>query len=152
MKELKFNQGGQPIYLDDLKTLQETNDMLAAVVKSFMLSSEADVFFMPSVSVRVVGNYLFLDDGLLYAHGKLIKYTVEEDIFLSQSDSVYINIYHTEGDQRVLNNGTTAYCSESWSAVIKTTADQDATESYTVGSVADYINVLKTYIQHVVSQ
>ena len=142
MKELKFNNGGQPIYLDDIQTLQDLSDTLA------------EVFFLPQPTWRrhpIQPNRIILADGMLYVHGKIVKYTAPEYMEHAAYQSAYLNLYHSEGGQRVLANGATANCTESWSATISDTADPNATEVYSANDVPTLTGALQTLIRNTVN-
>ena len=158
MKELKFNNGGQPIYLDDIQTLQDLSDTLAEVFKYIWmlgtLDDDAEVFFLPQPTWRrhpIQPNRIILADGMLYVHGKIVKYTAPEYMEHAAYQSAYLNLYHSEGGQRVLANGATANCTESWSATISDTADPNATEVYSANDVPTLTGALQTLIRNTVN-
>ena len=112
--------------------------------------AEADVFFLPQPMFRIEGTFPVLKAGWLYVHGRLVKYTVGTPMAISSFQNAYLNIYHTTGDQRVLANGSTAQCSDSWAAVISDTNDPSATETYQAANVPTLAGSLQTFIRNTI--
>ena len=106
MNRLKFNEGGQPVYVDDLETLQE-NDfgmrkaMLSVMTmgsKAFLLS-DVDQERVDNNQVKIGSGTVVIDGMLCPSEGKTLKAKTNESVFLL--------VKRFETDERVFENGQT---------------------------------------------
>lgn len=131
MKKLKFNNGGQPIFLDDLQTLQNSmNSAVCAIVEALLTSdwsvTGVTAAFLSDPTRSANGGYV---SGWLYYDGNLLQYTNNLTPALIVP-SGYINIYKTEADTRVMQDGTSATCTETMYATVDSAQDAQALASF----------------------
>lgn len=127
MKKLKFNEGGQPIYLDDIQTLQESMGsalcgLVAALLTSDWSQKNITTAFLADPTRVANGGYV---SGWVYYDGNLLQYTNNLTPALI-APSGYINIYKTEADTRVMQDGTSATCTETMYATVDSAQDAQA--------------------------
>jgi hypothetical protein len=130
MKKLKFNEGGQPIYLDDIQTLQESMGsalcgLVAALLASDWSQKNITTAFLADPTRTKDGSYV---GGWVYYDGNLLQYTNNLTPALIDP-SGYLNIYKTEADSRVMADGSTANCTETMYATVDSAEDAQALAS-----------------------
>lgn len=126
MNKLLFNEGGQPVYLDDLKILQETpQNQIAQLLSafgsgetSFLLASlHGDIISIDTTThkttTKVHKNWL-VEDGLIY---EIPETTI---VVSSWNDPIYVGIKTTEGDARNFEDGQSHPCTENQEAYLST--------------------------------
>lgn len=131
MKKLKFNNGGQPIYLDDIQTLQESMGsalcgLVAALLTSDWSQKNIATAFLADPTRTKDGSYV---SGWLYYDGNLLTYTNNLTPAVV-APSGYLNIYKTEADSRVMQDGTSATCTETMYATVDSAQDAQALASF----------------------
>ena len=130
MKKLKFNEGGQPIFLDDIQTLQNSmNSAVCAIVEALLTSdwsvTGVTAAFLSDPTRVANGGYV---SGWLYYDGNLLQYT-NNLTYAIFAPSGYLNIYKTEADSRVMADGSTANCTETMYATVDSAEDAQALAS-----------------------
>lgn len=146
MKELKFNQGGQPIYLDDLGVLQgqvtALRNTLDLFVRQMTGKSEPLGILDPSK----------WDDhmhGYIYWHGVILPCTLlvaapgeNEGEYTYPSDTIKIVIRKND-TSRVMADGTTKVCTTEYRAsqrdIDNDTVYPDDVQTFTLTDWRDYI-------------
>lgn len=147
MKKLKFNNGGQPIYLDDIQTLQNSmNSALCGLVTALLASdwSQRNITtaFLADPTREKDGSYV---GGWVYHDGNLLQYT-NNLTYAIFAPSGYLNIYKTEADSRVMADGSTANCTETMYATVDSAEDAQALASIdwkTVSVMTEIITSVK---------
>ena len=130
MKKLKFNEGGQPIYLDDLATMQSSlSEALCGLVTALLTSDwsvrNITTAFLSDPTKTVNSAYV---SGWVYYDGDLLQYT-NGLTYASPAPTGYLNIYSAEGDVRTMADGTTRTCSVTKYATVDSAADANALAS-----------------------
>ena len=147
MKKLKFNEGGQPIFLDDIQTLQESMGsavcgLVAALLASDWSQKNITTAFLADPTRTKDGSYV---GGWVYYDGNLLAYTNNLTPALIDP-SGYLNIYKTEADTRVMQDGTSATCTETMYATVDSAEDAQALASIdwkTVSVMTELITSVK---------
>ncbi|MDE5986552.1 MAG: hypothetical protein K2H16_04635 [Prevotella sp.] len=151
MNRLIFNNGGQPVYLDDLRTLQEAAQTQMAILLEG-LSGDESVFLFTKASCELVSfdnetlkptlkiaRNIVVKDGILY---ELPETTVTAD---SMESTIYIGFKTIEADVRTFEDGQEHACTQRheayWSTVKSSPSMVDALNLKTLWAlVAPLIN------------
>lgn len=145
MNRLKFNEGGQPVYVDDLETLQE-NDfgmrkaMLSVMTmgsKAFLLS-DVDQERGDNNQVKIGSGTVVIDGMLCPFEGKTLKAKTNESVFLL--------VKRFETDERVFENGQTKACAETITAALGTET-AGAAEAYKLDELETFLDLLTKAIE-----
>lgn len=135
MNRLKFNEGGQPVYVDDLETLQENDtasmkrllETLTGGVKAYLLSDvSAEVV---SVDVDKSTTTAKIHGGVAVVDGEFVSWDDTTIVLQSWADPIYLCIKRTETDNRTFEDGQTRACVVETKGYISTDKS-GATESY----------------------
>lgn len=130
-KQLTFTSGGQPVYLDDLQTLQ--NQIVAALrfIQTWTGATlVADKFKIVQYMHEMKEKYVIdvQECNILY-NGEI--YHLEETRGLEVNvELYYIHLTKEVGDQRVFRNGTTEYTTQRLVAKIVRPADDNDYPEY----------------------
>ena len=151
MNKLLFNNGGQPVYLDDLRTLQETAQEQIGLLLDGLGGNESVCLFAKAScdlvsfdnetlrpTIKIAKN-IVVKDGVLY---ELPETTLTAD---SMESSIYIGFKTTEGDVRTFEDGQEHACTQKleayWSTVKSSPSMVDALDVKTIWSfMAPLIN------------
>jgi hypothetical protein len=130
MKKLKFNNGGQPIYLDDIQTLQNSmSSAVAGLVAALLMQNETGnditTAFLSKPTRVKNGAYV---GGWAYYNGELLAYT-NNLTPATPVPSGYLNIFVQEADTRTMADGTSATCSQTYYATVDSAQDANAVTS-----------------------
>lgn len=143
MDKLVFNEGGQPLYLDDLQTLQtlaieNLADFIFSLVLYGIKSFEANCCWIKKPTFS--GGYS--DLGYLFhrSHGVIAVPNTYGEQPITDLSTLYLDIVSTPTDQRTLDNGQQAYCGEKVSCVY---TDNASSTSIQVSRIADFITLIK---------
>lgn len=118
-KRLIFNEGGQPVFLDDLKTLQEHHFSLWKSMLGTM-TMKAEAFLQEPVEKEYLGDdRIRIGGGTIIADGMLFPFEGKE-LDVSGEAAVYILIKRDAGDYRVFEDGQTRPCVETMTATLST--------------------------------
>lgn len=135
MNKLLFNEGGQPVFLDDLKTLQESPQeqfsMLLAV-----LGSNEEIFLMNAMTGKLIsvdettGKSTFKTERNRIAKEGVI-YEIPETTIVVDSfyDPLYVGFKTTESDRRNFNDGQEHACLAVREAFLSTTKLDDSMQN-----------------------
>lgn len=149
MNKLKFNEGGQPVYLDDLRLLQE-NDAKTLQTLVTALGNGTSAFLLSKTEAADVeadesGTTFTLKGGTLVVDGEFLEW---EDTSLKISDwndPIYLCVKETETDVRTFEDGQERACSTAKSVTV-TTDNTGATESYNIYELKTLGELLKSVI------
>lgn len=137
MNRLKFNEGGQPVYVDDLETLQENDtagmkrllETLTGGVKAYLLSAvSAEVV---SADVDKSTTTAKIHGGVAVVDGEFVSWDDTTVVLQTWDDPIYLCIKRTETDNRTFEDGQTRACVVETKGYISTDKS-GATESYRV--------------------
>ena len=129
MNRLLFNEGGQPIFLDDIKLLQD-ND--AGFNRQFLnaISGKSSAFlFQPldmkplSVDQEKLTTTAKVYAGSIVVVGEIIDFPESTVTVKTWSDPLYVCIKETENEEREFEDGQTRPCRKSVQAYISTSKD-----------------------------
>lgn len=129
MNRLVFNEGGQPIFLDDIKLLQD-ND--AGFNRQFLnaISGKSSAFlFQPldmkplSVDQEKLTTTAKVYAGSIVVAGEIIDFSESTVTVKTWSDPLYVCIKETENEEREFEDGQTRPCRKSVQAYISTSKD-----------------------------
>ena len=108
MNRLKFNEGGQPVYVDDLETLQENDfGMRKAMLSVMTMGSKA--FLLSDVDQRIDNNQVKIGSGTVVIDGMLCPFE-GKTLNAKTNQSVFLLVKRFETDERVFENGQTSLC------------------------------------------
>lgn len=116
MNKLKFNEGGQPVYLDDLRLLQG-NDMAATRWLLNTLGATTFVGEEPVVDTNADGSYT-VEGGTAWVKAELLQW---DDTDFSSSEwtgTVWLCIKETDTDTRTFEDGQDRACATEKSAYL----------------------------------
>ena len=137
MNRLLFNEGGQPIFLDDIKLLQD-ND--AGFNRQFLngISGKSSAFLLQhldmkplSVDQEKLTTTAKVYAGSIVVAGEIIDFPESTVTVKTWSDPLYVCIKETENEEREFEDGQIRPCRKSVQAYISTSKD-GAKVSYNV--------------------
>lgn len=149
MNRLKFNEGGQPVYLDDLRLLQ-SNDAttLATLVSALGNGTKAFLLTSPEVTrVNVsdsVTNFS-LKSGTLVVDGEFLEWPDTDMEISDWNTPIYLCVKESESDIRTFEDGQERACSTTKSVTVTTDAT-GATESYNIYDLKTLGELLQSVI------
>lgn len=167
MNKLKFNEGGQPIYLDDLEVLQKLpTEQATGILEPIIEGSKWPTYeysmgfkqLFPVGTGTLVGCFISLNlasfskndttricecefrQGYVYINGELMKYEAVT-LSLSYGAPFYVIVKTEYTEQRTLDNGEAAYCRESKRAVLSSSPSitDECYSSEIIGDLMDSI-------------
>ena len=114
MNRLKFSEGGQPVYLDDIKLIQE-NDITAVRAIISALSNDVEVFLLKDMSAEIVsatenGSTFIVHSGVLVVNGEFLRWEDTTVNVITWDDPLYACVKETENDRRVFEDGQERSC------------------------------------------
>lgn len=151
MKTLKFNEGGQPVFLDDLKMLQDNGlEPWSRLVSALAGSGNAFLLKKPEVDIVEAsedeGTTTFvLKAGTLVAGGTVADW---EDTRLTIGDwetPIYLVVRREESGARVFQDGQTRNCMVR-TTVIPTLDSSGADEYYSLYDMKTISELLKDFV------
>lgn len=137
MNRLKFNEGGQPVYVDDLETLQENDtvsmkrllETLTGGVKACLLADiKAEIVSVDVDKSTTTGKFY---GGTAVVNGEFVAWDDVTLVLQSWDDPIYLCIKREETDNRVFEDGQTRACAVETKGYISTDKS-GATESYCI--------------------
>ena len=132
-KTLLFNQGGQPIYLDDLKVIQDyCTEQIRALVFALTGSEDGVYLLRPFRTHLLPGtNTAVYDDvdNFLYRDGELIRIVVVSDIV---SNNNVVSVTEMAETLRTMKDGTQKSCVMERYALIRSVASPVAGKDYKI--------------------
>ena len=137
MNRLKFNEGGQPVYVDDLETLQENDaesmkrllEALTGGVKAYLLTEwETEIV---SVDVEKSTTTVKIYAGTAVVDGEFVSWDDVTVTLQSWDDPIYLCIKREKTDNRVFEDGQTRACAVETKGYISTDKS-GATENYCI--------------------
>ena len=146
MKELKFNQGGQPIYLDDLGVLQGQATALRNTLDLFVRQMTGKSEPLGILDPSKWDDHMH---GYIYWHGVILPCTLlvavpgeNEGEYTYPSDTIKIVIRKND-TSRVMADGTTKVCTTEYRAsqreIDNDTVYPDDVQTFTLTDWRDYI-------------
>lgn len=129
MNRLLFNEGGQPLFLDDIKLLQD-ND--AGFNRQFLnaISGKSSAFLLQyldmkplSVDQEKLTTTAKVYAGSIVVAGEIIDFPESTVTVKTWSDPLYVCIKETENEEREFEDGQTRPCRKSVQAYISTSKD-----------------------------
>lgn len=129
MKKLVFNEGGQPIYLDDLETIQ--NNILEqseGFARGLTCAAEG-AFFLDTPYRGGSGLPTLRPNMYVLVNGKVLKTSGET---LVGGDGACLHVYEESSDTRILENGESAVCEKNIIAVFRNDNKVSYGETYLV--------------------
>lgn len=140
MNRLKFNEGGQPVYVDDLETLQENDvtsmkrllETLTGGVKAYLLADvSAEVVSVDVDKSTTTGK---IHGGVAVVDGEFVAWDEATIVLQTWADPIYLCIKRTETDSRTFEDGQTRACAVETKGYISTDKS-GATESYNINDL-----------------
>lgn len=140
MKEIIFNEGGQPVFLDDLETLQ--GNCLELITQIFLGLTERSYGAYFLAEPVVSGDNIFLGRSrYVIVEGKLIKIT--GDVTSGKIPELNLHVYTEDVDDRILRNGMTKPCGKNHVAVLTTEKTVNVGRLYPVSSIVSFANLIR---------
>lgn len=151
MNRLKFNEGGQPVYVDDLETLQENDtvsmkrllETLTGGVKACLLADiKAEIVSVDVDKSTTTGKFY---GGTAVVNGEFVAWDDVTLVLQSWDDPIYLCIKREETDNRVFEDGHTRACVVETKGYISTDKS-GATESYNINDLPVMKNLVRKAI------
>ena len=130
MNKLLFNEGGQPVYLDDLEMIQsEPLNQTGMLLKA--LGAGTSMFLMDGFT----GKYLDRDSSGKSAYAVNRNWLVKDgtvyelpatSVVIGDGETLYVGLKTTEGDERNFDDGQSRACVSSTTAYYSTTKTDDS--------------------------
>lgn len=134
MKRLKFNEGGQPVFLDDLKTLQDNQQGASSQLMSVLGNGQkAFLLKKPDIEISTVSEdelttTFTLKAGTLVVDGIAISWSDTQLTIGDWETPIYLVVKRTETGGRVFQDGQTRNCNIE--ATVTPTLDNSGAEEY----------------------
>lgn len=116
MNTLKFNEGGQPVFLDDLKTLQDNQQETSSQLMS-VLGNGQKAFLMKKPQVETISvsetdltTTFILKAGTLVVDGVAMSWDDTQLTIGDWETPIYLIVKRTEAGARVFQDGQTRNC------------------------------------------
>lgn len=117
MRKMKFNEGGQPVFLDDLKLLQDLClEQMTAIVRSLTNEEVVLMSILVRRQAEVAQNAAFVD-GIWVSVPK------------ATASNPYLSVWRVADNERVLESGSSSACATRYYAQWTEGADSSATWS-----------------------
>lgn len=157
MNRLIFSQGGQPVYLDDLQTLQDNGIADMATLMS-ALTDGIDTFLLRPITLSKKDNsdttvttgsastttaIYTVKEGAAMVKGQLVSWPAVEMTLASSNTPLYLCIKRTNTDNRNFEDGQSRPCAiatEAWIATDKT----GVSEAYLSSQLPNLPRLLRT--------
>lgn len=159
MNKLKFNAGGQPVYLDDLNVLQELPAEYASAILRGLLTSpdiEGEIkkfkamfpfgtenklgYFLHFYPKQIDGNRWRFDPGCIFLDGEILDFAGGEFDLVSGSP-FYVIVHNDPLNVRTLDNGSQESCGVSLYAEISATPSETL-PSYPSSQLGDLMDTI----------
>ena len=151
MNRLKFNEGGQPVYLDDLETLQ-ANSMADVATMAKALATDNETFLLRPLQMEhkgddsVAGTIIYtVKAGSAMIKGEIVSWEETEVSLSLATDPGYLCIKRTESDSRTFEDGQTRACATSVEAWIATSVS-GVQEYYNMWDLPNLVTLLRTQL------
>jgi hypothetical protein len=114
MIKMKFQEGGQPVYLDDLSVIQSASaDALDKFLSSLGGDISKDILFLSKPTVSYSGNSISTTSGILWVKDKgFITLPAVNGLDISATGSAYVQIISTDIESRVFSDAQTRACQQ----------------------------------------
>lgn len=159
MNKLKFNAGGQPVYLDDLNVLQELPSEYASAILRGLLTSpdiEGEIkkfkamfpfgtenklgYFLHFYPKQIVGNRWRFDPGCIFLDGEILDFA-GGDFDLVSGSPFYVIVHNDPLNVRTLDNGSQESCGVSRYAEISA-RPSETLPSYPSSQLGDLMDTI----------
>ena len=133
MNRLKCNEGGQPVYLDDLETLQ-ANDVQGMALLLAALTGSEGAYLLRAQKGEVVdeeGKNMKMLANAAVVNGEIVEWADTTLTVDSWDETLYLCIKRTETDSRTFEDGQTRACAVKTEGYLSTD-NSGAAESYVV--------------------
>lgn len=151
MNRLKFNEGGQPIYLDDLETLQ-ANSLTDVATLAKALATDNETFLLRPLQMEhkeddsVAGTMVYtVKAGSAMIKGEIVSWEETEVSLSLATDPVYLCVKRTESDSRTFEDGQTRACATNAEAWIATSVS-GVQEYYNMLELPNMVTLLRTQL------
>ena len=148
MNRLKFSEGGQPMYLEDLETLQD-NDTSGMKQLLEALTGGESVYLLQEVKGELTGvdwdkgeSTFKVYGGGAVVKGELVTWEETTVTVTSWDDPLYLCLKRSETDNRVFEDGQTRACQEKVECYIST-GNSGVEESYMVWDLPVMTTLMK---------
>lgn len=124
MNKMIFNEGGQPVFLDDLKLLQENTFSLVTSLMSALVGSENSVFLLHPISYEdiFIGEQVKIKvhENSIVINGEIIDFPSAEflNTQIDEEGVVCVCIRREQTDSRTFEDGQEKNCRESVTAYL----------------------------------
>lgn len=114
MNKILFNEGGQPVYLDDFQLLQDNQEKTLRILLEALCKGEdvlvsggevTDVSESAPYTVKVSGGKAFINGDIVEWDDLEIEVENEDDLF-----NLYLCVKTSKDDKREFESGTEYYC------------------------------------------
>lgn len=150
MNLVKFNLGGQPIFLDDLRKIQENSILGVQLMLKGLLGNYDEGVLGITVPPNDDGSIPKFQAGQFYVYhaGEIYSVSIAASLVGIPFDmlhgvyKLHINSEKYYSDQRTMDNGSTAYCREENTGVLMP-SDEGSSSDYTYSYTRNLVWRLK---------
>lgn len=151
MNKLIFNEGGQPVCLDDLKMLQE-NSLNGIATLMRVIGNGINAFLLEEINLQkhddiISPNHrmpVTLKAGTLVLDGEFLQWK-DTDFTISDDDPIYLCVRDKETDTRVFEDGQSRNCvisREVYASLDRT----GATDSFNINKLVTFAELLSSFV------
>ena len=160
MNKLKFNAGGQPVFLDDLNVLQELPAEYASAILRGLLTSpviEGEIkklkamfpfgtenirgYFLHFYPLQIEGSRWRFDPGCIFLDGEILNFEGDIGLDLVSGSPFYVIVHNDPQNVRTLDNGSQESCGVSKYAEISATPSETL-PSYPSSQLGDLMDTI----------
>lgn len=151
MNKLLFSEGGQPIYLEDLKMLQDNNQAMTKALLGTVMNQDEACLLQPyqvtnsMINAPDLSRTLTVAPGTLVYDGMLCPFEGAM-VTVAKENSPWLCLQKVPTDLRVFEDGQQRYCQQAWTAYISTTAE-GAEKSWKMEELQSWVKLLASAIR-----
>lgn len=147
MNRLLFNEGGQPVCLDDLKLLQDNEQEGIKLLLSALVDTK--VFLLDKIKMELLKksedgkSYFIVKAGTLVVDGELLSWNDTKFSTTDVAKQKYLCVRDIETDSRIFEDGQSRACVKAKEAYVSL-SNESASLSYNILQLPVFADLLKT--------
>ena len=126
MSKIKFNEGGQPFYLDDFELLQDNQDKILKTMVKCLCNGKNVLIDGGELTYTEPTNdeeKICVSGGKAFINGEIVEWEDLEMVVPSSVQNLYLHVEKEDEDLRDFENGTQQKCREKYKVTLRTNRD-----------------------------